>query len=175
MDLNDACLENLFPEAPRYDPDREAYVQEVDGKTVELFRLNRADPNKPITVRHLFTGAVFVPGQPDGPWIRRSEGTEKRLSADVEAFYYAASRFWDHLEQKVLDKSKSKFIGVKMVRNKLLEHATKGATNSFGATDIHGPVVKPMRNNCKNDLPYDAGLILNVYELLDKSLARLQG
>lgn len=176
LELNDKCLASVFPNMPWYDPEREAFMQEVGGKTVELYKLNRAAPDTPITVLAAFQGSVFVPGanSPTGAPPKASAEAEKELSAEVEAFYYAASKFWDLLEQQILRKRNSKFIGVKMVRNRLLEHAIKGAVNSFGATDVNGPVVKPMRSAGEDVAPHDPGLIPNVSELLTKSAARLK-
>lgn len=169
LELNDECLAKLIPKAPWFDPTREALVQEIDGKIVELVKLERRDPNIPLQVFSLLNASTFVPGSSSEKELaeRRTSEAEIRLGAAVEDFYYASSRFWDLVEKDYLGKGKSRFIGVKMVRNRLLEHAEKGAINSFGATDTQGPLVKPLRNALGTEKRLDRGLIRNTFELLE--------
>ncbi|MBY6156137.1 hypothetical protein [Pseudooceanicola nitratireducens] len=177
LKLNDECLAGSLGRfnMPWFDPEREAFVQEIDGEIVELFKLNRAHPDRPIQATQLFQGTSFVPGATplEDAENRPSKNPEIKLSAKVEDFYYAASRFWDVVEKDFLGKSRPKFIGIKMVRNRLLEHTEKGLPNSFGATDHHGPIVKPARDADAKETHFDSGLVINTHELLKKSIANL--
>ncbi|MFZ1530063.1 MAG: hypothetical protein WAT19_15015, partial [Ferruginibacter sp.] len=68
--------------------------------------------------------AVFVPRADVSNPLSKREGDEaqRKLGDELQAFYYAASKLWDLIEQELLGKKGSKFVGVKLVRNKLFEH-----------------------------------------------------
>ena len=120
--------------------------------------------------------AVFVPRADVSNPLSKREGDEaqRKLGDELQAFYYAASKLWDLIEQELLGKKGSKFVGVKLVRNKLFEHAVKGEQNSFGVSGNVGPTVKPMRyTKTKDEAPLDAGLLPNVEEFLRHCLERI--
>jgi len=175
MELNDACL-GAFPDSIQYDAQTETMYQVVDGERRTLFKFNRADPNVPITVVGSQKMAAFVPrADVSSPLSTREEDeAQRKLGDELQAFYYAASKLWDRIEQELLGKKGSKFIGVKLVTNKLFEHAVKGEQNSFGVSGNVGPTVKPMRyTRTKDEAPYDAGLLPNVEEFLKHCLERI--
>lgn len=175
MELNDACLA-AFHDPFDYDPETETFYGLVDGERKPLLKVNRADPNVPITVVGSQKMAAFVPRAVVPNPLSTGEGDEaqRKLGDELQAFYYAASKLWDRIEQELLGKKGSKFIGVKLVRNRLFEHAVRGEQNSFGVSGNVGPTVKPMRyTKSKDEAPYDAGLLPNVEEFLRYCLERI--
>ncbi len=170
MKLNQMCLDALIdPFGVHYDPETETFYGLVDGKRKPMLKINRADPAVPITISKTQKLAAFVPSVSTQNPMLTPEGAEalRNLAFELQAFYYAASKVWDQIEQEFIGKKSSKFIGVKLVRNKLFEHAVKGEQNSFGVSGNVGPTVKPMRYaKTKDEAPYDQGLLPNVEEFL---------
>ncbi len=81
---------------------------------------------------------------------------------------------------QVCKRTKPEFIGVQMVRNKLITHADKtfasskpGYMNSFGAGSLAGPTVKPGRFTDQTSDHQDAGMKPNVLEMLTTAIKRL--
>ncbi|WP_375691682.1 hypothetical protein [Pseudooceanicola sp. LIPI14-2-Ac024] len=171
---NDEYLTIYHSGIPKIDPSKGALSWTAGGKKYELI-FPRANESKPVQIQKLFESAIFVPGTSSLiPAVKlQQQNAELDLSAKVEDYYYSASRFWDLVEQGYSKKGKSKFIGVKMVRNRLFEHSMSGAINSFAASDIHGPIVKPERREGESEEHLDSGMIPNTAELLKNCIARL--
>ena len=174
LQLNAECLTGIFDQL-RYDPARVAFVMNVDGKVVDVFKIKRDDPNVPPKVSKIFTASAFVPGSKErqGQISPKLDAAEKKIGAEVEAYYYAAARVWKILEEEALQKRSAKGIGVILVRNQLFEHAMKGMLYSFAATDQKGPIVKPVRLSGAKPTIFDLGLVPNTNELLLKMLQRI--
>jgi hypothetical protein len=101
----------------------------------------------------------------------------------VEAFYYFAWRFKTIVgDEPGLDGLKGfDPIGVRDVRNLLIEHAFKSkASNSnftFGREISFGPVIKPFGSRLANRVgkePHDKGLYVNAREFIKKLTTRLE-
>jgi hypothetical protein len=144
---------------------------DMDGEEIDVLKINRANPDIPVTMAEIFSTRVFLPGSPAED--AKSYASEKALSSEVEAFYYGAFRFWKVIEQDVLKKGRAKPIGVLLVRNDLFEHAFKAKVYSFAATKQRGPVVKPIHQQKEGRDTFDVGLIPNAHEFLTKVLSRL--
>jgi hypothetical protein len=87
-----------------------------------------------------------------------------QLRPKLESFYYNAHRLLTLIE--VLPGTTDfKFIGVKVVRNKLIEHAENGSLYSFGWSD-NGPLVKPEKLSTADPRWQDKGLLPNTIEMI---------
>ncbi len=174
--INDE-ITSAGPKPPYFCQSRGALVREIDGEIIELVKIDRIHPEIPVTISPALRFDAFVPGQTsaNGAQPRPTNDAEIDLGAKTEDYYYAASRFWDLVEKGLCLKSKSRFIGVKMVRNRLLEHSEKGAPNSFGATNFLGPIVKPIRHKKSGEENFDAGMIPNTHEMLSKAIEAISG
>ena len=174
LEANERCLAISLAELPWYDAELHALVLKEDGELVVVHQFDKSEVVKQIGADAVFKPAAILPGV-EQPATKTA--AEEKLAADASGFYYAASYLWDHLEQSILGKKKSRFIGVKMVRNRLLEHATNssGVVYSFAASDSVGPVVGPVRVANLRREPLDRGLFLNVHELLSTALKSFEG
>lgn len=177
MDLNDDCLVGLDSLTGfEFDKETETFYAVIDGKRTPMLKVNRADPNVPLTVSEPQRFGVFVPSatSPKGHFLAGTAEAQIALAGELQSFYYCANRSWDLIEKDLLGKSSASFIGVKLVRNKLFEHSVKGEINSFGINGNIGPTAKPMRHTATMDeAPYDAGLVPNTDEFLTSCRARI--
>ncbi|SLN34952.1 hypothetical protein ROA7450_01620 [Roseovarius albus] len=176
VELNNAYLS--LPEMNQnytyFDPKTEIYTEYVGGKVANSRKLNRASKDVPIELVSSVNLHFFVPQPLTFENNTERYNIERQIAEMLDNFYYKASRTWDIIEKTLCGKKKSKFIGVKRVRNKLLEHATLGELNSYGATDSkNGPTVKPLRKTPWDGSDLDNGVIKNMKELLENTLSRL--
>lgn len=164
----------------RWDPSREAFVIDEGGETRVVLQLHRKDPDTPIPMTDQGSAANFVPGgtQYSSDDEKRLEELQVLLFSRTEELYDLASRWWNLLEKQLLGRKKSRFIGVQMVRNKLIVHADDtfsdsehGYINSVGAQTANGPVLKPTRYESQTKEFQDAGLGPNMREMLEKAKA----
>jgi hypothetical protein len=104
-----------------------------------------------------------------------------RMKFFAEAFYYFAGRvraILRHGTAPLPGLTSFESVGVRNVRNKLLEHP-EGAdsqvfSQSWGWGRSHGPMLKSIRNQGQEQVFPDAGLVPNAKEFHDNLLARLQ-
>jgi len=143
------------------------------GIVVHSLKLNRANPDVPVQLAGKSDVSSFTPSTKEENDEFRSIKTN--LAAELESFYYNASKTWDLIEKTLLGKKNSEFIGVKMVRNKLIEHTEHGDIFSFGASEEWGPSVKPTQLTNRKEKFHDKGLRVNTKELLEKITERLKG
>jgi hypothetical protein len=113
--------------------------------------------------------------RPDRGW-RREEVTKEILLL-VDAFYYFAWRFREILQSNPGLPGLKKFeaIGIRAVRNDLLEHPQNVASNStymYGKDLLFGPVIKPFSGSPANGPA--RGLYLDALEVIDELVPRLK-
>lgn len=142
------------------------------GIVVHSLKINRADPNAPVQLAGKSDVSSFTPTSKEENEEFRS--IKANLAPELESFYYNASKTWDLIEKTLLVKKNSEFIGVKMVRNKLIEHTEHGDIFSFGASEEWGPSVKPTQLTNRKEKFHDKGLRTNTKELLEKITERLK-
>lgn len=121
---------------------------------------------------------------PSSTTITKEEfDTHRRASFEIklltEAFYYFAGRVRTILRNKQVflpGLESFECVGVRNVRNKLLEHAegsdSQVSIQSFGWGSAHGPVLKAVRYGGQEDIFPDGGLYRNAEEFRD-TLERL--
>lgn len=170
LTLNDQYLtENRLRITPSFNEETGEMQISMGGMPAYSFKLNRANPDVPVKIADQTQVAAFIPGAAN-PKTDNKARLQGQLSREVESYYYFASLTWDILEKELIGKGNSKFIGVKMVRNNLLEHAYKGEKNelgSFAASEPNGPQVKNWRHSTSTHLPHDPGLVPNTTEFLE--------
>lgn len=138
------------------------------GELMSSIKLNRANPEVPVKLASKSDMSSFVPSNEN----QEIDAIRNQIAEELESFYFNASKLWDLIEKTILSKSKSDFIGVKMVRNKLIEHTEDGDIYSFGASDEWGPTVKPSQLTSRKEKWHDKGLRVNTEELLNKIESR---
>lgn len=142
------------------------------GIVVHSLKINRADPNVPVQLAGKSDVSSFTPASKEEN--EEFKSIKANLASELESFYYNASKTWDLIEKTLLVKKNSEFIGVKMVRNKLIEHTEHGDIFSFGASEEWGPSVKPTQLTNRKEKFHDKGLRTNTKELLEKITERLK-
>ena len=93
----------------------------------------------------------------------------------TEAFYYFAFRFRE-VVRRVPGFSKFEAVGIRDVRNHLIEHPEKTSKvldGSFKHGGVEGPVLKPIRSEAQKDVWLDRGLFVNAAEMRDQLEGRL--
>lgn len=155
-----------------FDPITGVMTMRQNGTVLHSIKLNRADPAVPVQLAGKSDMSSFSP-------VAQEENAEfKKVKADIaselEKIYYNASKAWDLVEQTLLQKKKSEFINVKMVRNKLIEHTEHGDIFSFGASQEWGPSVKPSQKINRKEKFHDKGIRVNMKEFLDRLKSRLE-
>lgn len=138
------------------------------GKVVSTLKLNRADVNVPVKLMSKSGMSSFVPEEGAEDKTSTINLTQKEIAKELENFYFNASKLWDLIEKTIFKKSKSEFIGVKMVRNKLIEHSEEGDVYSFGVSEEWGPSVKPSQLTTRKEKWHDKGLKVNTAELISR-------
>ena len=134
---------------------------ELKGVITELF-IRKKDEDVPVSIRDKSLLTSFLP-EGDTPDSQNIDKLKNSLGPALEAFYYSANKLID-LVESLPNVSKFSFIGVKMVRNKLIEHPPDGSLYSFGAS-TSGPVIKPVKIITYNW--NDKGLTSNALELVE--------
>lgn len=174
MELNVKFLRST-PQRREIQFDEEAGILTVAaGGNAFSIKFNRAEPSVPVKLAGMTSMSGFVPQPSLGGSTVKHEAIKRELGVELENFYSNASKLWDLVEKSLCEKNKSKFIGVKMVRNKLIEHAEHGDIYSFGASETAGPTVKPIQKASKKDKWHDQGLIKNTEELLSEIALNLK-
>jgi hypothetical protein len=135
-----------------------------ENNEINLFgfkiKLLQADPNIPIKLNN-----ASIARSPRDV----SSGEElKEIKALTRLVYYDLHKVLD-LFEKINNFGKKKYIGIVMVRNKLLEHSSEKDSNilfdSFVTSITDGPQIKGMRlNNQLNH--FDKGLFFNYSEFI---------
>jgi hypothetical protein len=175
MLLNTKYL-SVDPVRMEFSFDEESGVMQFipQGNIIFSIKLNRANPDVPIKLMGRSDASSFVSnedlvseGETDFNKLRNE------ISGELESFYFNASKLWDLVEKVICKKTKSEFIGVKMVRNKLIEHTEDGDIYSFGVSEEWGPSVKPSQLLSRKEKFHDKGLRVNAEELLEKIKLRL--
>jgi hypothetical protein len=138
------------------------------GKVISSLKLNRADPNVPVKLMSKSDMSSFIPEEESNDILGDINKIQKEIAKELENFYFNASKLWDLVEKTIFKKSKSEFIGVKMVRNKLIEHTEDGDIYSFGVSEEWGPSVKPSQLKNRKEKWHDKGLKVNTEELILK-------
>ena len=141
------------------------------GVIMSTLQLIRADPEIPVQFDSKSDISSFSPSI-----IEENEEfkfVKTSIPSELESFYYNANKAWDLVEETLLKKKDSRFIGVKMVRNKLIEHTEKGDIFSFGASEAWGPSVKPTQLTSREEKFHDKGLRINSEEFIEKVLEDL--
>ncbi len=174
MDLNQQYVKTN-PNVPKvhFDPDTSVLSVEEDGVRRKVAKLNRADPDVPIEYIGGNTVTGFKPKPPTDPVVEHEE-IGRKLAYNLEAYYREASKIWDIVEEDLLGKKNSRFIGAKMVRNKLIEHGEEGQIRAFGTDDLSGPKIRPQYKKKPKQKWEDSGLVPNTTELLERILVRLE-
>ncbi len=177
IQLNERCL-NGDPLRMEIDFNQETGVLSCrsgsSGKNIFNMKLRRADPNVPVQLRGMSDMIMFSFGKEDGEGNSGLEGDRKKLAEKLESFYYNAGKLWDLVEKSICGKKKAEFIGVKMVRNRLIEHTEDGDIYSFGVSEAWGPTVKPSQSTKRKERGWhDKGLKVNTQELISKIRQRL--
>lgn len=169
MKLNAECIE-MDPMKMDIQFDEESGVMSIMhmGKPMHSLKLNRANPEVPVKLASKSDISSFVPSNDN----QEINAIRNQIAEELESFYFNASKLWDLIEKTILCKSKSAFIGVKMVRNKLIEHTEDGDIYSFGVSDEWGPTVKPSQLTNRKEKWHDKGLRVNTDELLNKIESR---
>ena len=138
------------------------------GEIMSSIKLNRANSEVPVKLASKSDMSSFVPSNDN----QEINAIRNQIAEELENFYFNASKLWDLIEKTILSKLKSDFIGVKMVRNKLIEHTEDGDIYSFGVSDEWGPTVKPSQLTKRKEKWHDKGLRVNTEELLNKIESR---
>jgi hypothetical protein len=142
-----------------FDSDTDTLIFSVEGIEQRL-TLKRADPNVPITVRTLDSGAGYSAST---SVALDQEALRFALEEKLESYYHSA-----HRVLKLLG-TLPEFVGVRCeavtrVRNNLVEHPPEGSTYSFGYGSA-GPRVKPSRRTALQWV--DEGLLSNTSALVN--------
>lgn len=106
--------------------------------------------------------------------FRRHHDSQFEMRLLTESFYYLAGRIRTVLRNKrapLPGLTDFESVGVRDVRNKLLEHAegddSKISINSFGWGGVNGPVIKAIRYDGQAQIFPDQGLYRNANEFRD--------
>lgn len=143
-----------------FDPTTDTVVFAAAGVEQRL-KLRRADPNVPIAMRNLTSGAAYVAGEADAV-DEEQETLRIELEEKVESYYQSAHRILK-LFGTIPALATIRCEPISRVRNNLVEHPQEGALYSFGYGST-GPRVKPMHRG--TPLWNDDGLVPNTEALL---------
>jgi len=155
IEINNA-LDDAEGITVQFDPDSDTVVYRVGDAEMKL-KLRRADPSVPIGMGHVTSGAAYDATQEGTPPLPNAE-LRRELETGLEAFYYSAHRILDLLAT-IPGLKKIDCREIRIVRNKLVEHASPGTLYSFGFGST-GPRVKPMHRGVAEW--NDDGLVPNV-------------
>lgn len=136
------------------------------GGKIQAIKINRADPNVPVQIVSTSSVSSFGPDEGGQDLSDDIKQLRKNISYKLESFYFNANKAWDLLEESLCKRKKAKFIGIAMVRHKLVEHTEEGDIFSFGVSKEWGPRVKPMQISNRKEKYHDLGLIKNTGEFL---------
>jgi hypothetical protein len=130
-------------------------------------RINRAHPDKPITIPASVSSSGYVAGRPSRESERVDE-LKSLMEQMLEGMYSNAFRI-TKLAQALTGSRKFECRKITVVRNKLVEHPEPGSIYSFGFGS-NGPVVKPIHRGKREWT--DLGVVPNLEAFRD-SLLRL--
>lgn len=159
--MNNTLVDQRTPQI-QFDPETGTVTYRM-GELEQSVRLNRANPEIPITM-----GTVTVAGA-----YRPETIVDHEQSADVEelAFEGLLEDYY-HNAHRILKLVKSlpgfknfECREIRIVRNQLVEHPKKGEVYSFG-WGSSGPVVRPLHQQDREWV--DRGLVPNTEALLGK-------
>ena len=172
MEINDLVL--YGPSAPihTFDPKTNIFRVSYGGEVALEVTLNRADPNTPISLSSLSHESQFVPESTGDAFHAQAVETQRRLGMKLEAFYYEANTTFSLVEKLLGGGEKPKYIGVRRVRNSLIEHSEKHGVFNFSASD-DGPFVRPFSRSKFSAIENDKGLSTNIVEMLEAIALRL--
>ena len=112
---------------------------------------------------------------PSADLWHRTSAIGQDVEMFTEAFYYFAFRFRE-VVRKVPGFKKFEAVGIRDVRNHLIEHPEKKSKvlgGSFQHGGAEGPVLKPMRSEAQKGIFVDRGLFVNAAEMHDELVRRL--
>lgn len=158
-----------------FDPETGVMTFKKGEEILSSFKINRADPLVPVRLMSQSDITAFLPAKSESGDSEEVKNLRNQISSELEGFYYNASKAWDLVGKSLLKKKDSKFIGIKMVRNKLIEHTEHGDIFSFGASKEAGPTVKPIKLSTRREKSNDKGLNPNTKEFVEEVEKRLDG
>jgi hypothetical protein len=139
------------------------------GDQVHSLKLNRANPDTPVSLRSIATTGAYRAGGVRSNDTATISHLKSELEGALEQYYYNAHRVLKLIQQLPgLRNFKCKEIII--VRNKLVEHADHGDIYSFGFGSA-GPVVRPMVRPGR--VWTDQGLLRNTEAFVNALLATL--
>lgn len=157
-----------------------AFDSEIDTLTIQTphkkthLKLNRANANIPIQLKSESDMHAFSLNKDSDNKSGDSFRIKSQIAIELECFYFNAAKLWKLIENDLLKKKRTTFIGILLVRNKLIEHAEKFDIFSFGASRKLGPTVKPLHSGSNIEKWHDAGLKKNTTELVQMIHSRLR-
>jgi len=124
-----------------FDSDTDTLVFRA-GEAAMAVQLIRGDPDTPLTVTHAVSGGAYDAAH-DAREPSAQASVRRELETSVEAYYVSAHRVLKLLAT-VPGLKKMSCKEVIIVRNKLVEHPSRGGIYSFGYGST-GPRIKPMQ------------------------------
>lgn len=172
MRLNDRYIE-IDPLRSETVFDEQSGIMSIklNGDLIHSLTLKRADPSIPVKLVNSSSFSSFVAMQDEEGEV---QSVRDEIAKEIEIFYYNANKLLDLVEKGLLKKNRKQFIGVSMVRNKLIEHTEDGDIYSFGVSKEFGPTVKPQKLVSRREKPNDMGLVKNTIELLSLIESRMR-
>jgi len=167
IQLNNLLCSDLLPKT-HFDESTGIMSTTFNGLT-QSFKLNRADPNKPVKL--LSSSTIGAYSADDSDRVKEPENiTENKMDMEqlLEGYYNNAFRI-TKLAQTVTGKNKFHCKEITMVRNNLIVHPEAVSIYSFGYGS-NGPIVKPIHRGQSTWV--DNGLTPNTTALV-KSLIEL--
>ena len=160
IEINNQLWENEGQKIS-FDPSKDTITISIGGQETNI-RLNRADPDVPMTMNPLFEGAAYHAGRSEPPIDPESSALERQLGKKLESFYTNAHRVLKLLGT-IGSLPKVKCKAVSRVRNCLIEHPDQGTMYTFGYGST-GPRVKPMHQGPSKW--NDEGLVPNTLDFV---------
>lgn len=144
-----------------FDPESDTIIVSF-GDHEQRLKLNRADPDVPMSMRLLSATSAYHAGMP--PHSDEEEQVLRiELEEKLESYYQSAHRVLK-LFGTIPALSKIRCLPITRVRNNLIEHPDTGALYSFGVGST-GPRVKPLYRG--NHSFNDEGLVPNTREFVE--------
>jgi hypothetical protein len=165
VNLNNRYLETEAP-MTTFDPSTDTVTFRV-GDVQQSLKLNRADPNVPITMEEIGVGGAYRPTDESGSMLH-----DDRLEFEglLEDYYQSAHRVLK-LVRTLPGLESFKCREITIVRNKLVEHPPEGEAYSFGFGHS-GPTVRPFHRPGRQWI--DAGLVPNTQAFIDALATRFR-
>lgn len=137
-------------------------IQFSFGDEKQQIKLNRADPNVPITMDNLTLGGAYEAGS-ENPIDDEESALRFELESQLESYYQSAHRVLK-LFGRTFRLNGIKCKTVSRIRNELIEHSGNGQRYTFGVGST-GPRVKPMYEGAQ--VFNDEGLLPNTLEFVN--------